>query len=131
VRHVLGGLLGELALVDVDGRPITCMTNVTDRPDEVIVTLINNSPDLAWEGRVRFRGAGIGSFEAWLGHSEAGLKNGVLSCGVPANDVRVFRLLADRPVLDLRHEKVDWQGLGFGVPEVDLEACPGRQRSHF
>ncbi len=74
------------------------------------------------------RGAAIDSFKAWLGHSEAGLKAGSLRCEVPANDVRIYRLLAGETV---PRSAVREGGLGYGVPEVDLDGCAGRQRSRY
>ncbi len=131
VRHALGGLLGELNLVEVEGRDIYYLVNVTDRDDELIVTLCNNSPDAQWEGRVRIKGEEIDDFEAWLGHSEACVRDGALLCAVPANDVRIFRLRAGRGFLPLMFRDIDWKALGVGVPEVDLRNHPGRRRGHF
>ncbi|MSS71182.1 MAG: hypothetical protein EXS64_06815 [Candidatus Latescibacteria bacterium] len=131
VRHVLGGLLGELNLVEVEGRDIYYLVNVTDRDDELIVTLCNNSPDAPWEGRVRIKGEEVESFEAWLGHSEACLRDGALLCAVPANDVRIFTLKAERGFLPLMFREIDWKGLGVGVPETDLRNHPGRRMGHF
>ena len=131
VRHVLGGLLGELNLVEVEGRDLFYLVNVTDRDDEVMVTLCNNSPDAPWEGKVRVKGEEVEAFEAWLGHSEACVRDGLLWCAVPANDVRVFRLKAGRGFLPLMFREIDWKGLGVGVPEVDLRNHPARRMSHF
>ncbi|MAE62710.1 MAG: hypothetical protein CMJ18_00435 [Phycisphaeraceae bacterium] len=130
IRHVLGNLLRDLRLVEVKGRPIYCLVNVTDRDDELIVTLCNNSPDLPWEGSVRLVGAPIASFEAWLGHSEAAIEDGALRCGVPANDVRIFKLGADRSFLPLMFRDIDWKKLGVGIPDTDFQTCPARRNAH-
>ncbi len=131
IRHALGGLLEELNLVEIEGRDIFYVVNVTDREDEVLVTLCNNSPDVPWEGKVRIKGEEIEAFEAWLGHSEACLRDGELLCAVPANDVRIFKLKVDRGFLRLMFRDIDWKKLGVGVPEVDLKNHPGRKMNHF
>ncbi len=95
------------------------------------MTLCNNSPDLPWEGKVRIRGAEVESFEAWLGHSGAGGGDGTLRCGVPASDVRIFRLKAGRGFLSLRFRDIDWRRLGVGIPENDFQTCPARKPSHL
>ena len=131
VRHVAGDLFRDLNLVEVEGRPVAYLVNVTDRADELIVTLCNNSPDLPWEGRVRIRGEAVEGFEAWLGHSEAGVEGGALRCGVPARDVRIFKLKASRDFLPLAFRDIDWRRLGVGVPEVDLRSHPARRMSRL
>ena len=131
VTHVIAGLFADLNLVEISGRPITYAVNVTDREDELIVTLCNNSPDLPWEGRVIIRGEEIQSFEGWLGHSEAGIEDGALRCGVPANDVRIYKLKAGRDFLPLVFRQIDWARLGVGVPENDFQESPARKPSHL
>ncbi|MAE62705.1 MAG: hypothetical protein CMJ18_00410 [Phycisphaeraceae bacterium] len=127
IRHVIGSVLDDLGLVTIEGRPVYNLVNVTDRDDELIVTLCNNSPDLPWEGTVRIRDAEVESFEAWIGHSEAAVEDGALRCGVPANDVRIFKLQASHGFLPLRFRNIDWRKLGVGIPDQDFQSCPARK----
>ena len=80
---------------------------------------------------MRIRGEEIDDFEAWTGHSEAGVEDGALRCGVPASGVRIFRLKAGRGFLSLRFRDIDWSRLGVGIPENDFQACPARRPSHL
>lgn len=119
-RNVTGLLekyLREYSLVEIEGRPIYYLVNVTDRPDELMVTLCNNSHGMPWEGMVRIKGEDILEVEEWLAQGEADIQNGGLRCGVPPNDVRIFRLKARRGFLNLRFPAVPWKKLGYGVPE--------------
>ncbi len=113
--------LDGLQLVKIDGRPIYYLVNVTDDPGELMVTLCNNSRNLGWEGSIRIPGRNIVEAEEWLAYGEVVLEDGALRCGVPGNDVRIYRIKTDRPFLKLRYEKVPWRELGFGVPEWDKE----------
>lgn len=113
----LGRILNRYTLIEIEGRPIYYLVNVTDRPDELIVTLCNNSAALPWEGRVRVKGQEIAEVEEWLAYGEADIHERGLRCGVPPNDVRTYRMRTRRPFLSLRFDKVPWRELGFGVPE--------------
>jgi hypothetical protein len=113
VRTILEGC----RLVAVDGRPVYYLVNVTDRPDELLVTLCNNSHGMPWEGCVRVPGQQITEVEEWLAYGEVQIRDGVLHCGVPPNDVRVFRLRMRQPFLDLRFREIPWRELGVGTPE--------------
>jgi hypothetical protein len=130
IQHVLGGLFKDLNLVEIQGRPIFYLVNVTDRDDELILTLVNNSSDLPWEGIVGLRGETIAGVEPWLGHSEVGVEDGRMRCGVPANDVRIYKLKADRSFLPLTFRGIDWESLGVGRPDTDFQTCPARKGSH-
>jgi hypothetical protein len=131
VKHILGNVLSDLTLVRIEGRPVGCLVNLTDREDELIVTLTNNSPDMPWEGRVRIKDNSIQSFEAWMSHSEADIDDGALRCGVPANDIRIFKLKADRNCLSLKFKNIDWRSLGVGICDTDFQTSPYRRGSHF
>ncbi len=131
IKYVLGDVLNNLNPLEVEGRPIYYLVNVTDREDELIVTLCNNSPDLQWEGRLRIKDAPIEAFEAWLGHSEAVVEDGALHCGVPANDVRIYKLKAERGFLRLMFQDIDWKKLGVGIPDTDFQSCPARKSSNL
>ena len=99
-------LFKEYELLEIDGRPLYYLVNVTDRPDELLITLCNNSADMSWEGRVTVKGQEIVEAEEWLAYGEAGVENGQLRCGVPANNVRVYRVKTRRPFLSLRFSNI-------------------------
>jgi hypothetical protein len=115
--ETLKPILQKHNLIEIDGRPIYYLVNVTDQPDELLVTLSNNSAGMPWEGRVRVKGQEIVEVEEWLAHGEADIQQGALRCGVPANDVRVFKVKTREAFLPLRFRDVPWKKLGFGVPE--------------
>lgn len=106
------------ALIKIEGRPIYYLVNVTDQADELIVTLCNNSHAMPWEGRVRIKGQTIRDVEEWVAYGEADVCEGALRCGVPANDVRVYRLRTAQPFLNLLYRNVPWRQLGYGAPEI-------------
>lgn len=122
IAQAIEPLLEEYVLIAISGRPIYWTLNVTDQPDELLVTLCNNSSTLPWEGMVHIKGTNIVEVEEWLAHGEADITNGGLRCGVPANDVRIFRLKTKQPFLNLRFRDIPWKKLGFGVPEWPAEA---------
>lgn len=109
--------LQRLDLVAIEGRPVYRLLNVTDRPDELLLTLCNNSHTLPWEGTVRIKGQEIEAVEEWLAFGETDIRDGALRCGVPANDVRIYRVRTKRAFLPLRYQALDWKTLGVGVPE--------------
>ena len=113
--EALSPRMQSFALIHLEGQPICWLVNVTDRPDEFLVTLCNNSHAMPWEGHARIRGQDIVEFEEWLAYRESGSTNGTLHCGVPANDVRTFRIRAARAFLSLRYSDVPWRALGFGA----------------
>lgn len=117
VTAALAGILRSFELIELEGRPLYYLVNVTDRPDELIVTLCNNSHALPWEGVVRVKGQTIVDMEEWVGYGEADLHEGGLRCGVPANDVRVFRVRTRQAFLPLAFKNIPWGDLGVAVPE--------------
>ena len=129
ILHALGETLAGLDLIEVHGRPIHHQVNVTDRADELIVSLTNNSPDVPWEGNLRVKGQRIASVEEWMGFGETGIVDGGLLCAVPPNDLRIYRIRTEESFLPLSFEHVDWRKLGFGIPEFETEPeVPGRRK---
>ena len=119
VRTELDGLLRSFSLIEIAGRPIHCLVNVTDNADELLVTLCNPSQTMPWEGSVTVKGARVRKCEEWLAFGEAAVVDGVLRCGVPANDIRVFQLRTEAPFLALKFTDIPWRKLGYGVTEWD------------
>lgn len=119
IRSELGEILQSYNLIEHDGRPIYSLVNVTDQPDELIVTLCNHSQTMPWEGMLRIKGQDILEREEWLSFDETLIRDGALKCGVPANDVRIFKLKATKSFLNLKFSKIPWRKLGYGVPEWD------------
>jgi len=117
VKDLLKGYLQDYELITVEGRPVYYLVNVTDKPDELLITTCNNSHGMPWEGIIRVKGQEISEVEEWLGYGEVDLQDGVLRCGVPANDVRIYRLKMRHPFLPLRFKNIPWRKLGVGVPE--------------
>jgi len=117
VTHALKQTLEHYDLIEIEGRVLYHLVNVTDQPDELLVTLCNNSQALPWEGSIRVKGQEIVDVEEWLAFGEADIKNGTLRCGVPANDVRIFRVKTRTPFLPLKHRVIDWKKLGVGALE--------------
>jgi hypothetical protein len=117
VRAELGPILHSFTLIETRDRPIHSLVNVTDKPDELIVTLCNPSQTLAWEGSVTVKGASIRECEEWLALGETAVIDGALKCGVPPNDIRVFRITTTEPFLKLKFTDIPWKRLGYGVPE--------------
>ncbi len=118
MRRGLAPTLEALVPIAIDGRPIYWLVNVTDRPDELLITLCNNSAAMPWEGRVWVKGEQLLEVEEWLAFGEADVLDGALRCGVPANDVRVYRVRTRRPFLNLRYRDIPWEQLGYGVTDV-------------
>jgi hypothetical protein len=117
IRDEIGPILQSFCLIEIHGRPIHSLVNVTDKPDELIITLCNPSQTLAWEGTVTVKGAAISECEEWLAFGEAAIKDGSLKCGVPPNDIRVFKIRTAKPFLKLKHTDIPWKRLGYGAPE--------------
>ena len=117
VRAEIGPILQSFSLIETGERPIHSLVNVTDKPDELIITLCNPSQALAWEGTLTVKGAAIRECDEWLAFGEAAVKDGALKCGVPPNDVRVFKIRTEKPFLKLKHTDIPWKRLGYGAPE--------------
>lgn len=126
VKTALTDLMRSFSLIEIEGRPLYYLINVTDRPDELIITLCNNSHALSWEGTVRVNGQTIQEIEEWVAYGEADIKNGALRCGVPPNDVRVFRVRTEKPFLPLQFENIPWDKLGVGIPEGKISERASR-----
>lgn len=99
VQEILGDLFRSFELVDIDGRPIQYITNVTDDPAKLIVTLVNNS-EVAWDGAVSVKGQEIVYVDEWLSAGESCIRDGALRCAVPADDVRIYELTCAQPFLE-------------------------------
>jgi hypothetical protein len=115
--ETLDSVLRPYRLVHVEGPPVYHAVNVTDRPDELLVTLCNNTHTEDWEGRVHVPGEEIIAAEEWLSDGDAGIEAGMLNCRVPANDVRIVRVRTRKPFLPLKYQDVPWTELGYGVAE--------------
>jgi len=104
VTKALADFVMSFNLITIEGRPLYHLVSVTNSPDELIITLCNNSHALSWEGLIRVKGQSIIEFEEWLADGEATVCDGALRCGVPANDVRVFCIRTQGPFLHLQSE---------------------------
>ena len=117
VTGALADVLTDFLLIEIEGRPVGYLVNVTDQPDELLITLFNNSHGVQWDGTVRVKGQEIVEVEEWLAHGECDLPGGALRCAVPANDVRIYRVRTARAFLPLQHTDIPWQSLGVGAAE--------------
>ena len=117
IRAEIGSILNSYNLIEVTGRPVHSLVNVTDNPDELIVTLCNPSQAMPWEGSLTVKGARVKECEEWLSFGETTVADGALKCGVPANDIRVFKIKTEEPFLKLKFSGIPWKSLGYGVPE--------------
>lgn len=117
IKNALGEYLRGYDLLQMEGRPIYHLVNVTDNADELLITLCNNSPTLPWEGIVGVKNQEIVQVDEWLAYGETDIRDGALRCGVPANDVRIYRVKTRKPFLSLRFKNIPWRKLGFGAPE--------------
>ncbi len=94
VQQTLGGYFRGLALVSVEPGGIQYLVNVTDDPNELIVTLVNNAHQ-DWQGTVTPKGGGKWRIEGWLPKS-AETTGEKLTVSVPAGDLAVYRLRRNR-----------------------------------
>ena len=99
-------LLRSYLLIEIQGRPVYSLVNVTDRPDELIVSHCNNSRAASWEGIVEVKDQEVVETEEWLAFGEADIHNGALRCVVPANDVRVIRIRTRKNFIPLAHAEL-------------------------
>ena len=117
IRAEIGCILNSFNLIEIGGRPIHSLVNITDKPDELIVTLCNPSQSMPWEGSLTVKGARVKECEEWLAFGETAISDGTLKCGVPANDIRVFKIKTEEPFLKLKFSDIPWKSLGYGAPE--------------
>ncbi len=100
IRHIIEPILHSYELIEVSGRPIQYIVNVTKDPRKLLITLINNG-EVDWEGTVKVKSQNIVMFEEWLSCGEVSLKDGTLLVAVAASDVRIYAVTCEKPFLDL------------------------------
>ena len=103
VKSILLPWLAQWNLVEVEGPPVQFLTNVTNRPDTLIVTLCNNSP-FPWKGAVRLKGARISSGSNWM-TGEAVAAGEALRMAIKPHDVVVVELRAKQPLVAFRNDE--------------------------
>jgi hypothetical protein len=90
VERILTGYFRDLALVAVEPGGIQCLVNVTDNPDELIVTLVNNGQS-EWKGTATPKTGGNWRSEGWLPASPETLAP-KLEVTLPAGELAICRL---------------------------------------
>jgi len=103
VKSILLPWLAQWNLVEVEGPPVQFLTNLTHRPDTLVVTLCNNSP-FPWKGAVRLKGARISSGSNWM-TGEAVATGEALRMAIKPHDVVVVELRAEQPVVAFRNDE--------------------------
>jgi hypothetical protein len=103
VKAILLPWMAQWNLVEVEGPPVQFLTNLTDDPHRVIVTLSNNSV-FPWHGAVRLKGARIASGSNWM--REGAIATGdSLTVEIAAEDIVIIELRADRPLVAFRTDE--------------------------
>ena len=103
VKSILMPWMAQWNLVEVEGPPVQFLTNLTDDPHRVIVTLSNNSA-FPWQGAVRLRGARIASGSNWM-RDRAIAAGDSLKLEIASEDIVVVELRADRPLVAFRTDE--------------------------
>ena len=103
VKAILLPWMAQWNLVEVEGPPVQFLTNLTDDPHRVIVTLSNNSA-FPWQGAVRLKGARIASGSNWM-RDRAIAAGDSLKLEIASEDIVVVELRADRPLVAFRTDE--------------------------
>jgi sugar phosphate isomerase/epimerase len=103
VEAILKPWLRKWNLVDIQGPEVQYLTNVTDRPDRFIVTLINNEADY-WNGRFGIKNATVVSANDWVTEKE--LNPGkFVELTIKPHDMAVIEVRTDNPVVSFKTRK--------------------------
>jgi len=100
VQEIVGRVIRSYDLLEITGRPIQYIVNVTNDPRKLLITLINNG-DPAWEGTVAVKNQQIVRVDEWLSMHETCIRDGVLQAAVAGNDVRIYEVTCRQPFLEL------------------------------
>ena len=98
VQEIIGQVCESYSLIELTGRPLQYIVNVTDEPDKLLVTLVNNG-EAQWDGRLLVKGQRIKQCVEWRSRCETCIEDGTLLAAVPATDVRIYELTCDEPFL--------------------------------
>ncbi len=100
VQEVIGQVFESYSLIELTGRPLQYIVNVTNEADKLLVTLINNG-EAQWDGRLSVKGQRIKRCVEWLSRCETCIEDGALLAAVPATDVRIYELTCEESFLTL------------------------------
>ena len=95
-KHVLGKYFKDLDFIEVHGPEIQYITNLTDNPKELLVTLVNNSYS-DWQGSISLKEGRPIKISEWIEEKE--LPNAIpIKVSVPKGDLRVIKIAVDKRI---------------------------------
>jgi hypothetical protein len=97
VKSILMPWMARWNLIEVEGPPVQFLTNLTDAPDKLVITLCSNSP-FAWKGTLRLKGARITSGSNWMTSGRIA-PGEALHLGIKPLDVVIVDIRADKPLV--------------------------------
>ena len=100
VEAILKPWLRQWNLVEIEGPDIQYLVNLTDKPDRLVVTLVNNGNDY-WKGGFHFNNANIVSANDWMTEKELAPGQHV-GLTVKPHDMAVIEVGTDRPVVSFK-----------------------------
>ncbi|MBT9150721.1 MAG: hypothetical protein DDT40_00899 [candidate division WS2 bacterium] len=105
VKHILGEYFKDLDFTEIQGPEIQYIVNLTKDTKRILLTLVNNDREVDWEGSfslkegeiLKIRDISPPFLEEWTGEKEL-LAGRYIKVTVPKGDLRVFEIIADRPL---------------------------------
>ena len=101
VKTFLLDYLKQLNLLEVQGSPIQYITNVTDDPRKIYVTLSNNENKL-WEGKIRVKREKSIEIEDLFNHQKLVSSKGEFKTRVKPLDVGIYAIKSNEPIVTFK-----------------------------
>ena len=104
VKHLIFPYIRDFNLVNIGGKPIQYITNLTDEKDKLLLTLCNNE-EKVWKGKIKVKGTKIKKIKEWMVDEPVKInKEGSLEVEIPSLDLKIFEIVTEDKFLSFKEE---------------------------
>ena len=104
VNHLIFPYIRDFNLVDIEGKSIQYITNLTEEKDKLLLTLCNNE-NRVWKGKIKIKGARIKKVKEWMAEKLVEIsKDGSLEVEIPSLELKIFEIVTKDEFLSFKEK---------------------------